>query len=106
DVIAARLVERRGAFTGELAEPPLTADGRASLAARLAAEHDVSLADSHAYGDSISDLPMLELVGNPHAVNPDFRLAREARRRGWAVHEWGPEPGARAAPPAPVRVEG
>ena len=39
ELIAARLVERTGRFTGELAEPPLTADGRASLAARLAAEH-------------------------------------------------------------------
>jgi alcohol-forming fatty acyl-CoA reductase len=88
---AARLVERTGRFTGELAEPPLTADGRASLAARLAAEHGVELADCHAYGDSLADLPLLELVGHPHAVNPDFRLAREARRRRWAVEEWTTE---------------
>jgi HAD superfamily hydrolase (TIGR01490 family) len=88
---AARLVERTGRFTGELAEPPLTADGRASLAARLAAEHRVDLADCHAYGDSLADLPLLELVGHPHAVNPDFRLAREARRRRWTVEEWTTE---------------
>ena len=67
-------MERTGRFTGELAEPPLTADGRASLAARLAADHDVDLADCHAYGDSLADLPLLELVGHPHAINPDFRL--------------------------------
>jgi HAD superfamily hydrolase (TIGR01490 family) len=91
ELIAARLVERTGRFTGELAEPPLTADGRASLAARLAAEHGVDLADCHAYGDSLADLPLLELVGHPHAVNPDFRLAREARRRGWAVEAWTTE---------------
>jgi HAD superfamily hydrolase (TIGR01490 family) len=94
ELIAARLTERRGAFTGELAEPPLSADGRASVAARLAAEHEVDLAACHAYGDSISDLPLLELVGHPHAINPDFRLAREARRRRWPVLEWGVEPGA------------
>jgi HAD superfamily hydrolase (TIGR01490 family) len=104
ELVAARLVERRGAFTGELAEPPLSADGRASLAARLAAEHGVDLADCHAYGDSISDLPLLELVGHPVAVNPDFRLAREARRRGWSVAEWDTEPGARTSPPAPMEV--
>jgi fatty acyl-CoA reductase len=91
ELIAARLVERTGRFTGELAEPPLTADGRASLAARLAAEHGVDLADCHAYGDSLADLPLLELVGHPHAVNPDFRLAREARRRRWAVETWTTE---------------
>jgi fatty acyl-CoA reductase len=100
ELIAARLTERRGAFTGELAEPPLSADGRASLAARLAAEHAVDLADCHAYGDSISDLPLLELVGHPHAINPDFRLAREARRRRWPVLEWEVEPGAANRPTA------
>ena len=70
ELIAARLVERAGRFTGELAEPPLTADGRASMAARLAAEHGVALADCHAYGDSLSDLPMLELVGPPARRQP------------------------------------
>jgi fatty acyl-CoA reductase len=88
ELIAARLVERTGRFTGELAEPPLTADGRASLAARLAADHGVDLADCHAYGDSLADLPLLELVGHPHAINPDFRLSREARRRRWPVETW------------------
>ena len=100
DLVAARLTERRGAFAGELAEPPLTADGRASLAARMAAEHGADLAHCHAYGDSASDLPMLELVGHPHAVNPDFRLSREARRRGWPVVEWTTEAGARSRPTA------
>jgi fatty acyl-CoA reductase len=91
ELIAARLVERVGRFTGELAEPPLTADGRASLAARLAADHDVDLAHCHAYGDSLADLPLLELVGHPHAINPDFRLSREARRRRWPIEEWTTE---------------
>ena len=104
ELIAARLLQRRGAFTGELAEPPLSADGRASLAARLAAEQGVDLSDCHAYGDSISDLPLLEIVGHPAAVNPDFRLAREARRRGWPTFEWTAEPGARDRPPAPTEV--
>jgi fatty acyl-CoA reductase len=91
EVHAARLVERVGRFTGELAEPPLTADGRASLAARLAADHGVELSDCFAYGDSLADLPLLELVGHPHAINPDFRLSREARRRRWPIETWGTE---------------
>jgi fatty acyl-CoA reductase len=102
ELVAARLVERLGRFTGELAEPPLTADGRASLAAGLAAEHGVDLADCHAYADSVADLPLLELVGHPHPINPDFRLAREARRRGWPVERWATEPGAKARPREPV----
>jgi hypothetical protein len=40
---------------------------------------------SFAYSDSINDLPMLELVGNPVAMNPDRKLAAVARRRGWQV---------------------
>lgn len=91
EVHAAKLVERVGRFTGELEEPPLTADGRASLAARLAADHGVELSDCHAYGDSLADLPLLELVGHPHAINPDFRLSREARRRRWPIETWGTE---------------
>jgi fatty acyl-CoA reductase len=91
DLIAASLVERTGRFTGELEHPPLTADGRASLTASLAADHHVDLADCHAYGDSLGDLPMLELVGHPHAINPDFRLSREARRRRWPVETWTTE---------------
>jgi HAD superfamily hydrolase (TIGR01490 family) len=104
ELVAARLLQRRGAFTGELAEPPLSGDGRASLAARLAAEQSIDLSDCYAYGDSISDLPLLEIVGHPAAVNPDFRLAREARRRGWPMLEWSTEPGARSMPPASTEV--
>jgi fatty acyl-CoA reductase len=91
ELVAARLIEERGAFTGQLADPPLTADGRASFAAQSAAEHGSSLADCFAYGDSMSDLPFLNTVGHPYAVNPDLGLAREARRRRWPVLEWKTE---------------
>jgi HAD superfamily hydrolase (TIGR01490 family) len=91
ELVAARLLEERGAFTGELAEPPLTADGRASLVTQTAAEHGSDLADCFAYGDSMSDLPFLDTVGHPYAVNPDLGLTREARRRRWPVLEWKPE---------------
>ena len=50
-----------------------------------AVDHCVDLAVSHAYSDSYFDLPLLEAVGHPVAVNPDLRLAALARRRGWPI---------------------
>ena len=44
--------------------------------------------ESWYYGDSISDLPVLEIVGNPVCVNPDSELKNEARKRGWNVLIW------------------
>ena len=52
---------------------------------RLAEEHHYDLARSYAYSDSITDLHMLEAVGNPYAVNPDRELRRQATARGWPV---------------------
>ena len=54
-----------------------------------------------AYADSASDLPMLEAVGFPVAVNPEAKLAAIARRRGWHVEHWQKADGGVAAPPAP-----
>jgi HAD superfamily hydrolase (TIGR01490 family) len=104
ELVTSRLVEHGGRFTGELAEPPLTADGRASLAARLAAERGLDLADCHAYADSVADLPLLEVVGHAHPVNPDVRLAREARRRGWTTERWATEREARTGVTEPLGV--
>ena len=54
-------------------------------ARRLAAEHDLDLEASTAYSDSYSDVPFLEAVGHPVAANPDRKLRRIARERGWPV---------------------
>jgi phosphoserine phosphatase len=48
----------------------------------------VGLSASYFYTDSISDLPLLERVGHPVAVNPDPRLARLARKRGWPIERF------------------
>jgi alcohol-forming fatty acyl-CoA reductase len=47
------------------------------------------LSRSYAYGDSHSDRPWLEMVGNPQAVNPDAHLYRHAKRKHWRIHRWG-----------------
>jgi len=67
--------------------------GKLRLASAFAERDGVSLAECTFYTDSYTDLPMLDAVGRPVAVNPDQRLRREALRRGWKVVDWGvPEP--------------
>ncbi len=87
-VLAPALIESQGRFTGELDGPPIGDEEKARRIIGFAAEHDIDLARSHAYGDSIADLPMLEAVGHPHVVNPDKRLSAVAGTRGWPVHRW------------------
>lgn len=60
-------------------------EGKAQAMRDLAAERGYDLSTSYAYTDSITDLPMLEVVGHPTAVNPDAELRRIAIDRGWPV---------------------
>ena len=84
-VEAASLESGPQGFTGELLGAPLAGEEKARRARRIAEEEGLDLSASHAYGDSFADLEVLELVGKPAAVNPDDRLRRLARRRGWPV---------------------
>jgi HAD superfamily hydrolase (TIGR01490 family) len=93
DVVSATLDERDGRLTGELIAVPPTGEARALLLAQYASANDLALTDAVAYADSASDLPMLESVGFPVAVNPEPRLATIARRRGWHVEHWAKAPG-------------
>jgi len=93
DVVAATLDEQDGRLTGELVAVPPTGEARALLLAEYAGANELSLSDAVAYADSASDLPMLESVGFPVAVNPEPKLATIARRRGWHVEHWGKAPG-------------
>jgi HAD superfamily hydrolase (TIGR01490 family) len=76
-----------GTFTGR---PAALCFGhhKVALAETWAAEHGIELAQSYFYSDSYNDLPMLERVGRAVAINPDARLRRHARKRGWPVIEW------------------
>ncbi len=77
-----------GRYSGRLSEPFCYGPGKAEAIAKLAARKDYDLALSYGYSDSVSDLPMLELVGHPVAVNPDRELERIARARGWPIVEF------------------
>src|SRR4029077_12699879 len=85
DVIATRArLDDEGRYTGEL-EFYAYGPHKAEAIREMAVKEGIDLASSYAYSDSITDLPMLELVGNPVAVNPDRELARVAREREWDV---------------------
>ena len=84
EVIASRLQVRGGRYTGEI-EFYAYAANKAEAMRELARRRGYDLARSHAYSDSMTDLPMLEAVGHPHVVNPDRELRRLARDRGWPV---------------------
>ena len=74
-----------GVYTGEPDGPFTYRSGKAQAIAEVAAERGIDLSASYAYSDSESDLPMLEAVGYPVAVNPDSELERIARERGWRI---------------------
>jgi HAD superfamily hydrolase (TIGR01490 family) len=78
-------VDGEGNFTGHLDGPFVYGEGKVTAMKEFAARHQIELADSYAYSDSLSDLPMLRAVGNPVAVNPDPPLAQIARAEGWQV---------------------
>lgn len=75
---------RDGVYTGRL-ERRLSGPAKADALRELASAEDVELAASTAYSDSHSDVPFLEAVGKPVAVNPDRELRRIAGQRGWPV---------------------
>lgn len=78
-----RVVE--GHYTDEIDGPFCHGPGKAEAVATVALDQGYDLATSYAYSDAISDLPMLELVGHPVAVNPDSALEEIARERGWPI---------------------
>ena len=78
-----------GFYTGEPKLPLCYGPGKLVLGRDFLEARGESLEDASFYTDSMSDLPMMEAVGHPVAVNPDPRLRREAHRRGWPVVDWG-----------------
>ncbi len=77
-----------GVYSGKLAAPFCYGEGKADIIRRLADERGYDLARCYSYSDSASDLPMMQLVGHPVAVNPDRSMMAIAHRRGWPVVEF------------------
>ena len=95
-------------YDGKLTNVPPTGEARYQALADYAKTHDLDLKESVAYADSTSDLPMLEAVGFPVAVNAETKLAAIARRRGWLIEHWSKSAGApnRTIPIGPRTLRG
>lgn len=88
DVIATRSeVDEDGIYTGRI-ERYAYGPGKADSIRELAEAEGIDLAESFAYSDSMTDLPMLEMVGHPVVVNPDSELKAIAEKRGWEVRRF------------------
>lgn len=83
--IGTRAEVDNGIYTGRLAGPFCYGEGKAEAITLLAKERGINLSESWSYSDSMSDMPMMELVGHAVAVNPDSELAGISRARGWPV---------------------
>lgn len=93
-IIAARIDSTNGKLTGEMLDVPPTGEVRAQLMVDWAEQNGLDPQQGVAYADSASDLPMLEAVGYPVAVNPETRLVTIAERRGWLTENWPKTAGA------------
>ncbi len=80
--------QQDGHYTGRLCGDLLHGAAKAQAVERLAVREGIDLSLSYAYGDSTHDVPILSLVGNPVAINPDRRLRRHAAHAGWPVQEF------------------
>ena len=93
-----RLEVEKGRFTGRVVEPICFEDGKIYWLQQLVDEQNIELAKSYFYTDSITDLPLLDLVGHPVICNPDPRLYREATRRRWPVRFFEPPESVESSP--------
>ena len=101
-----RLEVENGRFTGRVIEPICFEEGKIYWLQQFIEEHGIDLAKSYFYTDSITDLPLLDLVGHPVVTNPDPFLYRTAVRRRWPVRFFAPPPKRRIAdPPADALVD-
>jgi phosphoserine phosphatase len=77
-----------GVYTGALVGEMLHGPAKAEAIKALAARESLDLSRCSAYSDSANDLPMLSLVGDPCAINPDRTLREYARKHGWRIRDY------------------
>src|SRR5882757_8314975 len=90
-VSATRLEERDGVFTGRVLGEANYGEAKRRAMEVVARAMQKNLRESHAYGNTLLDRPMLDAVGHGHAVNPGKELAGTANLRDWAIWHWHSE---------------
>ena len=105
-VLATRYGTREdGRFDGSIRGPFVWSTGKLAAVRHFAAQHDIDLRESFAYSDSIFDLPLLQAVGQPAAVNPDPRLALYAVARRWPIVHFDVSPGVFKVPVLGIELQ-
>lgn len=82
-------IDPRGQYTGQTIGPPCFGKNKVIFAEELCDKLNLSLHECTFYTDSASDIPLLNLVGRPVAVNPDPHLRARAQMRKWEIVDWG-----------------
>lgn len=86
--LGTKVESHEGQYTGRLLGPILHGAEKAEAMRQLARDKGIRLSQCWAYSDSYNDVPLLEAVGHPVAINPDARLRAYAKRRGWQVYDF------------------
>ncbi len=81
-------LDAAGCFTGRVVEPLCYGLGKIERTTRVAERVGFQVAESTFYSDSITDLPLLQVVARPVVINPDRRLRHVAQQRGWPIRRW------------------
>jgi putative phosphoserine phosphatase/1-acylglycerol-3-phosphate O-acyltransferase len=90
-VMCTRMEVKNGKFTGAIIEPACWGEGKAKAALDLSKKFKLDLSESHFYTDSAEDLPLLELVGYPHPINPDEELSKLSYENDWDIVRFNDE---------------
>jgi HAD superfamily hydrolase (TIGR01490 family) len=86
--LGSRACVKDGVYTGELEGKLLHGVEKALAVKKLAEENNYDLAECYSYSDSYNDLPLLTVVGNPSAINPDAKLRIRALAEKWPIHDF------------------
>ena len=86
--LGSKVIVRDGIYSGELDGKILHGTEKAAAIKTLANERGYNLSDSYSYSDSHNDLPLLNAVGHPSAINPDAILRIKALAEGWPIHDF------------------
>lgn len=90
-VMCTRMEVKKGKFTGAIVEPACWGEGKAKAAIDLASKYDLDMSKCHFYTDSAEDLPLMEIVGHPHPINPDEELSKLSYENDWNIVRFNDE---------------